>query len=279
MQFSTHVIDALKSTIVGSIGSYRTGSEIVRFMKGCGFEFSLNGYSRETAVHKYLCDLNSDYEKMKIVIESVSDPRGYDNYETSQKVLDYLNIRLIPENHIIKLDNGRTVLSKIENDNSLIIYEYDIDTVLKENERIKKNLDSDPEDAITSACSLVESMCKSIIHEMNIPLPSDKTIKGLFKAVQEPLGISPKKNDKYSESINECIRTILNSLSTCVQGIGNLRTNFGDAHGREKNFPRIDVRIARLAINSANTISIFLIETWENKMKRKLANNLYKKTN
>jgi len=37
----------------------------------------------------------------------------------------------------------------------------------------------------------------------------------------------------------------------------------GDAHGRERGYRRIDPRIARLAINSASTVSLFLVETWQ----------------
>jgi len=49
-----------------------------------------------------------------------------------------------------------------------------------------------------------------------------------------------------------------------------LRTHGGDAHGREKGFRRIDARIARLALNSASSIAMFLIETWERKEHRAL---------
>jgi hypothetical protein len=49
-----------------------------------------------------------------------------------------------------------------------------------------------------------------------------------------------------------------------------LRTHGGDAHGREKGFKRIDARIARLALNAASTIALFLIETWERKERRAL---------
>lgn len=48
-----------------------------------------------------------------------------------------------------------------------------------------------------------------------------------------------------------------------IDGIGSLRTHVGDAHGREKGFVRIDARIARLAIHSASTVSLFIIETWQ----------------
>ena len=52
--------------------------------------------------------------------------------------------------------------------------------------------------------------------------------------------------------------------------IGALRTHGGDAHGREKGFKRLDARIARLSINAAGSLALFLIETWETHQHRAL---------
>ncbi|MFW8587398.1 abortive infection family protein [Rhizobium beringeri] len=66
------------------------------------------------------------------------------------------------------------------------------------------------------------------------------------------------------------MRQVLGGLTSVAKGIGALRTHGGDAHGREKGFRRIDSRIARLALNSASSIALFLIETWESKQLRPL---------
>lgn len=44
----------------------------------------------------------------------------------------------------------------------------------------------------------------------------------------------------------------------------------GGAHGRERGSKRIDARIARLAITSASSLALFLIETWEQQQHRAL---------
>lgn len=138
------------------------------------------------------------------------------------------------------------------------------DTVSRDLERALGNTREDPEDAVTAACSTVESVCRSILIELKQPLPDKKDIRGLFNAVRKPLGLSPDRTD-LDPHIAEDVRRILGGLANVVEGIGALRTHGGDAHGREKGFARIDHRIASLAIHAASTAALFLIETWQRK--------------
>ena len=53
----------------------------------------------------------------------------------------------------------------------------------------------DPEDALTAACSTVESVCRSILIELGEGLPDKKDIKALFGAVRKPLGLGSDRPD------------------------------------------------------------------------------------
>jgi hypothetical protein len=140
----------------------------------------------------------------------------------------------------------------------------DFDTVSRDLDRALSSSENDPEDAVTSACSVVESVCRSVLIELGLPLPPKKDIQGLYQAVREPLGLTPDKAGVADDIAND-VRTILGGLNSVVNGVGALRTHGGDAHGRERGFRRIDPRIARLAIHSASTVSLFLVETWQMK--------------
>jgi hypothetical protein len=144
----------------------------------------------------------------------------------------------------------------------------DFDTVQRDLDRALASAENDPEDAVTSACSVVESVCRSVLGELGLPLPSQLDIQGLYKAVREPLGLSPGKEDVATE-IAADVRAILGGLNSAVQGIGSLRTHAGDAHGRGRGFRRLDSRIARLAIHAASGIALFIIETWQKKFPAK----------
>ena len=138
------------------------------------------------------------------------------------------------------------------------------DTVTRDLDRALASASSDPEDAVTAACSTVESVCRSILIELDLGLPEKKDVKGLFAAVRKPLGFSADRAD-LDPLIADDVRKILSGLSTVIEGIGSLRTHGGDAHGRERGYTRIDRRIASLAIHSASTVALFLIETWQRK--------------
>lgn len=131
-------------------------------------------------------------------------------------------------------------------------------------ERALGSSKGDPEDAVTAACSVVESVCRSILVELGDGLPDKKDIKGLFAAVRKPLGLAPDRAD-LDPVIADDVRKVLNGLATVVEGIGALRTHGGDAHGRERGYARLDGRIASLAIHAASTVALFLIETWQRK--------------
>jgi hypothetical protein len=118
-------------------------------------------------------------------------------------------------------------------------------------------LGTDPEGAITAACSMVESVCRCILQEMDLPLPAKKDISHLVGEVQRQLNISPARADLAPD-----VKQILGGLGNAANGIGALRTHAGDAHGRDKGAVTADARLARLAIHAASTISLFFIETW-----------------
>ncbi|WP_449288917.1 abortive infection family protein [Methyloligella solikamskensis] len=139
-----------------------------------------------------------------------------------------------------------------------------LDTVSRDLQRALDSAKTDPEDAVTAACSTVESVCRSILVELGEPLPAKKDIKGLFNAVKKPLGLSPDRTD-IDPQITDDVRKVLGGLATVIEGVGALRTHGGDAHGRERGYTRIDQRIASLAIHAASTAALFLIETWQRK--------------
>jgi len=135
---------------------------------------------------------------------------------------------------VVRLVQAGTSASVVET-LATTLQEIDFDTVRRDLDRALAGAESDPEDAVTAACSVIESVCRSVLIELNLPLPARMDVQGLYRAIREPLGLSPGREDFPPEIAND-IRGILGALIAMIQGIGALRTHAGDAHGRERGF-------------------------------------------
>lgn len=130
--------------------------------------------------------------------------------------------------------------------------------VRNEWDRALQAVASDPPDAITAACSLLESTCKGILDKLKIPYPSDQDIQHLFRAAANALNLTP---DKVVEAE---LKRVLGGASNIVSGVGVLRTKVGDAHGRGKADSLITSQsIAGYVVQLAGATAVFLIEILE----------------
>jgi hypothetical protein len=292
MNPSPYVIKALVDTVTGGtgsgsstppIGKYRSGPAIEQFFLDCDLDFQVGSNSRVPATTNFLRQLkdHGDFEGLKRIVLKVCDPREYlDEPDKAEKVRSHVNKALVPENLQVVVVGGKALLVETSQSGTILepfiakVSNLNFDTVQMEIARAMPNLNTDPEDSITAACSIIEAVCRSILIELKLSLPAKKDIDGLMKAVQEPLGLSPGRTDIPSE-IEHDVRQILGGLTSVAKGIGALRTHGGDAHGREKGFKRIDSRIARLSLHAASTISLFLIETWERNENRPLPQHAF----
>ena len=138
-----------------------------------------------------------------------------------------------------------------------IIKARDLPGLEIEFERIYDNLESDPEAAVTAASALLESLFKSYIEEEGLDLPSEQSLKPLWKVVRKNLKFDPALVE------DEDLKTILGGLAAIVEGLGSLRTHKGSAHGHGKRSYKIEPRHARLAAHAAFTVATFVMEAWK----------------
>ncbi|WP_105253575.1 abortive infection family protein [Pseudoalteromonas sp. T1lg75] len=116
----------------------------------------------------------------------------------------------------------------------------------------------DPEGAITISRSILESVCKHILHAKNIDFnETNIELSELYKITAKELNLSP---DQHSEKI---FKQILGGCSGIVNGLGSLRNKHGDAHGSSPRAVKPKPRHAELAVNLAGTMALFLISTFD----------------
>jgi hypothetical protein len=117
--------------------------------------------------------------------------------------------------------------------------------------------ESDPDGAITSARTLLETVCKHILDEAGVAYEKGRTdLPDIYKLVAKELNLAP---DQHSQDV---FKQILGGVTSVVHGLGAMRNRFGDAHGQGRQPVRPAPRHAQLAVNLAGTTALFVIETW-----------------
>lgn len=236
--------------------TYRSGTELESFFRKCGVDFYLKPMtSRVPQARQGLAVVNEDqdaFETLREIVETLvqeyakdGDPDEMADYLNERLVLDGLH--LVEQNDVFRLVHVGEDAGLLESVEEAIDW-LNLDSVRAEIERARSQAESDPEDAVTAACSAVESVCKCLLDEMGEPYPKRQDISGLVKELSKHLNLSPGKY--VANDINQ----ILSGLISVTSGIGALRTHGGDAHGRGRKKAPVDARIARLAIHAASTV-------------------------
>lgn len=114
----------------------------------------------------------------------------------------------------------------------------------------------DPEGALTSARTLLETVCEHILHASGRTPHEKDDLPKLNRNASSILKLAPNQHTE------EIIKRILGSCRSVVEGLGTLRNKLGDAHGKGSKPVRPSPRHASLAVNLAGSMATFRVETW-----------------
>jgi hypothetical protein len=140
---------------------------------------------------------------------------------------------------------------------SEILSRFDVEDVHRVWTRALERRSEDPDGAITSARTLVESVCKHILDERGVIYGDDADLPKLYRLTAETLDLAP------SQQTEPIFRQIFGGCQTVVEGLGALRNKLGDAHGKGKKPVKPAPRHAELAVNLAGALATFLVQTKE----------------
>lgn len=158
-------------------------------------------------------------------------------------------------NHLENLDKS-PIVQTIQ-DTLLLI---DSDSVNAGWQKALERRNTDPDGAITSAKSLLESVLKHILDELQVVYSDSKDdLPKLYHLVAKEFNLSP------SDYTEESFKQILGGCSSVVNGLSSIRNSLGDAHGKGKVRVKPAPRHATLAVNLAGSMAVFLIQTWESR--------------
>ena len=101
---------------------------------------------------------------------------------------------------------------------------FDPDQIGERWQRAQDSKSKDPERAITLARTLVEDVCKWILHDAGESWEDKDDLPALYKKLSKTLNLAP---DDYTEQV---FKQILSGCQSDVTALGALRNKLGDAH-------------------------------------------------
>ena len=91
---------------------------------------------------------------------------------------------------------------------------------------------------------------------------ADRVTYNLWRSIRTDLGFDPSRLE------DDDLKKILSGILSVVDGIGAFRTHASSAHGQGRKLYNLKPRHARLAINSAHTMALFVLETWDERRRK-----------
>lgn len=127
---------------------------------------------------------------------------------------------------------------------------------------MESSIENSPHISIGLAKELIETCCKSIFEDKKETYDKNWDLTKLMKETTKLLKLTPEDIPNETKAASS-IKQILGSLSSVVQGIGEIRNEYGSGHGKHGKFKGLQPRHAKLAVGSASTLAIYLLETHE----------------
>ena len=115
----------------------------------------------------------------------------------------------------------------------------------------------DPEAAITTARTLLETVFKYILDKSGEEYSKNIDIVELYKKTTKILNMAP---DSHQEPV---FLQILNGVKSVVLGLASLRNQLGDAHGKSKIHYKPLERHSEFAVNLSGSVALFLYRTYD----------------
>lgn len=125
---------------------------------------------------------------------------------------------------------------------------------------MESSIEIAPHVSIGLAKELIETCCKSIFEEKKVHYDKSWDLPKLMKETTKLLKLTPDDIPNEIKAATS-IKQILGSLSSVVQGISEIRNEYGSGHGKDGNFIGLQPRHAKLAVGASSTLAIYLLET------------------
>lgn len=133
-----------------------------------------------------------------------------------------------------------------------------VEVIQQQVSAIEDAIERVPDFAFDLAKTLVESVCKTILEDIGRPADPNWDAPRIMRETTTFLAMLPPGHPNAAKARDSISKT-LNGLHTAVQGLCELRNDYGLAsHGRDGFSARLGLQQATLAAQAADTIVSFL---------------------
>lgn len=134
------------------------------------------------------------------------------------------------------------------------------DSLMRQISRMEAAIHEDPELAIGTAKELIETGCKTILAERGKQADAGWSLPKLVRETTVVIDLIPEGVTDQGPTA-DIIRRTLASLGQLAQGAAELRNLHGTGHGKDGSSQPLPPHHARLAVNAASALIVFLLET------------------
>lgn len=122
------------------------------------------------------------------------------------------------------------------------------------------SISTDTDLALGTAKELIETICKSILRQKGVSYSPDLSIAQLLKRTIAQLDFTAKLVSN-PEIAHRSILQVLGGMTSMIQGLAELRNEYGTGHGKTPNFKGLEPKYARLLVALSSEIAILLLST------------------
>lgn len=117
-------------------------------------------------------------------------------------------------------------------------------------------LDKAPSRAVADARTLLETTCKTILHELKIGFETSWDLSRLVKTTHNGLGLST------TESSLKAAKELMTGLTTIANAIATLSNMSGERHGSIHGIKLEDRATASLCVHAAGALAQFIVQRY-----------------
>lgn len=147
-----------------------------------------------------------------------------------------------------------------------LIKARDLPAVEAEFEALARRAAEHPRDALSMAANIVEGVLGEMVDAFGLAPPSNRTLNTLWTKVKAAINADP------ATMPDDDLKKIVGAMAAMVEGLQGLRDDKSRAHAMRPALARaykIEPRHARLAVNAALALTVFLLEAWQAREDRK----------